>query len=91
MDVIGKLIKGILIVLSKLFGLTILLFSATTLIGLAFGLFSAGSLDYWGQGDLLEYYQAVSMMTFPFWALMIIVFLSVGLPLLLYLSSGLSS
>ena len=88
-DVISKLIKGILVVLSKLFGLLILFFSATTLIGLAFGLFSAGSLDYWGQGDLLEYYQAVSMITFPFWALMIIVFLSMGLPFIALFIVGL--
>jgi phage shock protein PspC (stress-responsive transcriptional regulator) len=87
--VIGNLLKGTLTVLAKLLGVLMLIFSITTLLGLAFGLFSAGSLEFWGQADLIQYYQAVSVAQIPFWALLTIVFLAVGIPFIVLFIVGL--
>lgn len=88
-ELIGNLLKGALTVLAKLLGVLMLLFSITTLLGLAFGLFSAGSLEFWGQADLIQYYQAVSVAQIPFWALLTIVFLAVGIPFIVLFIVGL--
>ena len=87
--IIGGVLKAALTVLIKLLGILMLVFSATTLLGLAFGLFSAGSLEFWGQADLIQYYQAVSVASIPFWALITIVFLAVGLPFVVLFIVGL--
>ena len=89
-EVIGNLLKGTLTVLAKLLGVLMLIFSITTLLGLAFGLFSAGSLEFWGQTDLIQYYQAVSVAQIPFWALLTIVFLAVGIPFIVLFIVGLT-
>ena len=89
-EVIGNLLKGTLTVLAKLLGVLMLIFSVTTLLGLAFGLFSAGSLEFWGQADLIQYYQAVSVAQIPFWALLTIVFLAVGIPFIVLFIVGLT-
>jgi phage shock protein PspC (stress-responsive transcriptional regulator) len=88
-ELIGNLLKGALTVLAKLLGVLMLLFSITTLLGLAFGLFSAGSLEFWGQADLIQYYQAVSVAQIPFWALLTIVFMAVGIPFIVLFIVGL--
>ena len=88
-EVIGNLLKGTLTVLAKLLGVLMLIFSITSLLGLAFGLFSAGSLEFWGQADLIQYYQAVSVAQIPFWALLTIVFLAVGIPFIALFIVGL--
>lgn len=88
-EVIGNLLKGTLTVLAKLLGVLMLIFSITTLLGLVFGLFSAGSLEFWGQADLIQYYQAVSVAQIPFWALLTIVFLAVGIPFIVLFIVGL--
>jgi len=88
-EVIGNLLKGTLTVLAKLLGVLMLIFSITSLLGLAFGLFSAGSLEFWGQADLIQYYQAVSVAQIPFWALLTIVFLAVGIPFIVLFIVGL--
>ena len=88
-ELIGNLLKGALTILAKLLGVLMLLFSTTTLLGLAFGLFSAGSLEFWGQADLIQYYQAVSVAQIPFWALLTIVFLAVGIPFIVLFIVGL--
>lgn len=87
--IIGGVLKAALTVLIKLLGILMLVFSATTLLGLAFGLFSAGSLEFWGQADLIQYYQAVSVASIPFWALITIVFFAVGLPFVVLFIVGL--
>ena len=88
-ELIGNLLKGALIVFAKILGVLMLIFSVTTLLGLAFGLFSAGSLEFWGQADLIQYYQAVSVAQIPFWALLTIVFLAVGIPFIVLFVVGL--
>ena len=88
-ELIGNLLKGTLTVLAKLLGVLMLIFSITTLLGLAFGLFSAGSLEFWGQADFIQYYQAVSVAQLPFWALLTIVFLAVGIPFIVLFIVGL--
>ena len=88
-EVVGRLLNGALMVMSRLLGVLMLIFSVTTLLGLAFGLFSAGSLEFWGQADLIEYYQAVSLAQIPFWALLTIVFLAIGLPFIVLFIVGL--
>ena len=88
-ELIGNLLKGTLTVLAKLLGVLMLIFSITTLLGLVFGLFSAGSLEFWGQADLIQYYQAVSVAQIPFWALLTIVFLAVGIPFIVLFIVGL--
>ncbi len=88
-ELIGNLLKGALTVFAKILGVLILVFSVTTLLGLAFGLFSAGSLEFWGQADLIQYYQAVSVAHIPFWALLTIVFLAVGIPFIVLFVVGL--
>jgi phage shock protein PspC (stress-responsive transcriptional regulator) len=88
-ELVGNLLKGTLTVLAKLLGVLMLIFSITSLLGLAFGLFSAGSLEFWGQADLIQYYQAVSVAQIPFWALLTLVFLAVGLPFIVLFIVGL--
>lgn len=88
-ELIGNLLKGALTVFAKILGVLMLIFSVTTLLGLAFGLFSAGSLEFWGQADLIQYYQAVSVAQIPFWALLTIVFLAVGIPFIVLFVVGL--
>ncbi len=88
-ELIGNLLKGALTVFAKILGVLMLIFSVTTLLGLAFGLFSAGSLEFWGQADLIQYYQAVSVAQIPFWALLTIVFLAVGIPFIVLFIVGL--
>lgn len=87
-EIVGNLLRGTLTVLSKLLGVLMLIFSVSALLGLAFGLFSAGSLEFWGQADLIEYYQAISLAQIPFWALLTIVFLAIGLPFIVLFIVG---
>ncbi len=85
---LGKLISFILKVFVKFIGILLVLIGGTTLIALFVGLFTAGSLDFFG-GSLADYVEMANTSGAPFWLLILLAFIAVGIPFFMLFYLGL--
>ncbi len=79
-DSIGSLILGIFKIFGKFFGILLIITSLSTLIGLVVGLFTFGSIDFWGHGEMMDYISLVDTTNSPIWLLSLLALLAVGIP-----------
>ncbi len=85
---LGKLISFVLKVFVKFIGILLVLIGGTTLIALFVGLFTAGSLDFFG-GSLADYVEMANTSGAPFWLLILLAFIAVGIPFFMLFYLGL--
>lgn len=79
-DSIGSLLLGIFKIFGKFFGILIIIVSLSTLIGLVVGLFTFGSIDFWGHGEMMDYISLVDTTNSPIWLISLLALLAVGIP-----------
>ncbi|ETN96509.1 PspC domain-containing protein [Zhouia amylolytica] len=78
-DAIGNVFMFIFKIFAKLIGILLLIISASTLIGLFIGLFTAGTIDMFGMGQpWMEFVQA--SVEAPIWLISAMMFFAVGIP-----------
>lgn len=87
-SMLGKLISFVLKVFVKFIGILLVLIGGTTLIALFVGLFTAGSLDFFG-GSLADYVEMANTSGAPFWLLILLTFVAVGIPFFMLFYLGL--
>jgi len=85
---LGRMIRFILKVFVKFIGILLILIGGSTLIALFVGLFTAGSLDFFG-GSVADYVEMANTSGAPFWFLVILAFIAVGIPFFMLFYLGL--
>ncbi|MBT8261229.1 MAG: PspC domain-containing protein [Bacteroidia bacterium] len=88
-DALGNILLTILKIFVKFFGIILIITALSTLVGLIVGLFTLGSVDIWGQGELLDYFTAVDTSNTPIWLLSLILLFAVGIPFFVLFILGL--
>ena len=84
-DKLGKILVTLLGALGKFIGIILIFVSVITLISMIIGLFTMGSIGFFGVNiyDQLEIYDHVN--TYPIWLIFFIgVFFAAGIPLFLF-------
>ncbi|MDG1790225.1 MAG: PspC domain-containing protein [Flavobacteriaceae bacterium] len=77
-----KIAKGLFNVFGKLFGISLIILSFSTIISLIIGLFTTG-IPFgflWNGNEHFDYSSIVLVDFFPFWLIVLLVFLIVGIP-----------
>lgn len=88
-DTLGNILLTLLNVFVKLIGIFIIIVSLSTLIGLIVGLFTAGTFGFWGEGELMDWYQMVDTTSAPLWLISLLTFFAVGIPFFVLFILGL--
>jgi phage shock protein PspC (stress-responsive transcriptional regulator) len=88
-DALGNILLVILNIFVKFFGIILIITALSTLVGLIVGLFTLGSVDIWGHGELLDYFTAVDTSNTPIWLLSLILLLAIGIPFFVLFILGL--
>ncbi|GHC53453.1 PspC domain-containing protein [Ulvibacter litoralis] len=79
-ETLGRILLTILKIFVKFIGVLLILVSISTLIGLIIGMFTFGSVDFWGQGEMMDYISLVDTSFTPIWLVSLLVLFAVGIP-----------
>jgi phage shock protein PspC (stress-responsive transcriptional regulator) len=79
-ETLGSILLTLFKIFVKFIGVVLILVSLSTLIGLLIGLFTFGSIDIWGTGEISEYIALIDTTSTPLWILSLLTFLAVGIP-----------
>jgi phage shock protein PspC (stress-responsive transcriptional regulator) len=88
-ETLGNIFLTILKVFVKFFGVIVIIVSLSTLVGLIVGLTTAGSFGFWGQGELMDWYQLVDTTNAPLWLISLLTLFAVGIPFFVLFILGL--
>lgn len=88
-DALGNILLTILKIFVKFIGIILIITALSTLVGLIVGLFTLGSVDIWGQGELLDYFTAVDTSNTPLWLLSLVLLCAIGIPFFVLFVLGL--
>ena len=86
---IGQIIKTLFKIFAKFIGILLLIISVSTLIGLIIGLFTLGSVGFWGTGDVFDYVSLVNTTNTPIWLISMLTLFAVGIPFFVLFILGL--
>lgn len=86
---LGKIITTIFNLFGKFFGLLFILIGSLSLLGLFFGLFTLGILDFSNLPGI-QMFPLVNASELPIWVLSILLFFSIGIPFYMLLYLGLT-
>jgi len=87
---LGSILLTVLKIFVKLFGLFLIVIALSTLISLVIGLFTFGTIDFWGTGEVTDYitvFMDGSMA--PIWLISTLIFLVIGIPFFVLFILGL--
>ena len=86
-----KMAKGLFNVFGKLFGISLIILSFSTIISLIICLFTTGiTFGFLWDGNEIFYYSSIVLVDFfPFWLIVLLVFLIVGIPAFAFFILGL--
>ncbi len=89
-DVIGKIIVTLFMVIGKFIGVILIIVSVATLIGLIISLFTAGAVDFMGADYLFDGdFPIMNVTGAPIWILSLLMLILVGIPFLMLFVLGL--
>ena len=88
-DTLGSILLTLLKIFVKFFGILLIIISLSTLIGLIIGLFTFGSIDFWGHGEVMDYISLVDTTNSPIWLISLLTFFAVGIPFFVLFILGL--
>ncbi len=88
-ETLGNILLAILKIFVKFIGIILIIVSLATLVGLIVGLFTFGSVDLWGQGEVMDYISAVDTSNAPLWLISLLVLGAVGIPFFVLFILGL--
>ncbi len=86
---LGSILLTILKIFVKFFGIILILIGLSVLISLIISLFTLGTIDLWGTGEVLDYINLVDTANSPIWLVSLLVFLAVGIPFFVLFILGL--
>ncbi|MBX2828855.1 MAG: PspC domain-containing protein [Flavobacteriaceae bacterium] len=79
-DTLGSVLLTLFNIFVKFFAAILVFVSIVTLVSLIITFFSAGSIDIWGHGELVEFYDLGSTSNAPLWLVSLLGLLAVGIP-----------
>jgi phage shock protein PspC (stress-responsive transcriptional regulator) len=79
-DNLGQVILTLFRIFAKFIGIVIIIASLSTLIGLIIGMFTFGSMDFWGDNSFTEYFTLMDTTSVPFWLIALLTLFAVGIP-----------
>ena len=88
-DALGNVLLVIFKIFVKFLGILLIIISLSTLIGLVVGLFTAGTVEFWGNGEVYDYISLVDTSNAPIWLISLMVLLAVGIPFFVLFTLGL--
>ncbi len=88
-DNLGSAILTVFKIFAKFIGLIIIIVSLATLISLIIGLFTFGSMDFWGSNGITEYVSLMDTTSVPLWLIALLVLFAVGIPFFILFILGL--
>jgi len=89
-NTIGKILKGIVNIFGKFFGILLIIISLSTLISLIVGFFTTGTIGLvWGDTEFLDYISMVNTGNTPIWLYSLLAFFAVGIPFFVLFILGL--
>jgi phage shock protein PspC (stress-responsive transcriptional regulator) len=88
-DTLGNILLTILKIFVKFIGIIVIIISLITLIALIVGLFTAGSFGFWGQGEVMEWYQLFDYTSAPIWLISLLLLFAIGIPFFVLFILGL--
>ena len=88
-DTLGSILLTLLKIFVKFFGVLLIIISLSTLIGLIIGMFTFGSVDFWGQGEVMDYITLVDTTNTPLWLISLLTLFAVGIPFFVLFIIGL--
>lgn len=80
LETLGSILLTLLKIFVKFIGVILVITSLSTLIGLIIGLFTFGSIDLWGSGDMMDYITLYDTTGMPVWLFSLLVLFAVGIP-----------
>ena len=88
-DTLGNILRVLVKIFVKFIGVLLLITSLSTLISLIVGLFTFGSIDFWGEGEVMDYISLIDTTNSPIWLISILLLLAVGIPFFVLFILGL--
>ena len=88
-DNLGQVVLTLFKIFAKFIGIVIIIASLSTLIGLIIGMFTFGSMDFWGNNGITEYMTLMDTTSVPLWLMAILVLFAVGIPFFVLFVLGL--
>ncbi|RDK87069.1 PspC domain-containing protein [Marinirhabdus gelatinilytica] len=88
-ETLGNILLTILKIFVKLFGIFLILIGLTVLVSLIISLFTLGTIDLWGTGEVLDYINLVDTTNSPIWLVSLLAFFAVGIPFFVIFILGL--
>jgi phage shock protein PspC (stress-responsive transcriptional regulator) len=88
-DTLGSILLTLLKIFVKFFAVILIIVSLSTLIGLIVGLFTFGSIDLWGHGEVMDYISLVDTTNTPIWLISLLALFAVGIPFFVLFIIGL--
>ncbi|WP_432410822.1 PspC domain-containing protein [Rasiella sp. SM2506] len=88
-ETLGNILLTILKIFVKFFGIILILIGLSVLISLIISLFTLGTIDLWGTGEVLDYINLVDTSNSPIWLVSLLAFLAVGIPFFVIFILGL--
>ncbi len=79
-DTLGSILLTILKVFVKFLGAIVVFVSIVTIISLIIALFWTGSIEFWGQGEIADWYHLGSTTGAPIWLISLLTLFAVGIP-----------
>jgi len=88
-DTLGNVLLTLLKIFVKFLGILLIIVALSTLIGLIVGMFTLGSVDFWGTGEVADYISLVDTTNAPVWLVSLLVLFAVGIPFFVLFILGL--
>lgn len=88
-DALGQVLLTLFKVFAKLIGLFIIVVSLITIISLVVSFFAFGSINFWGNNEMMEYLTMVDTTNVPLWLVALLVLFAVGIPFFVLFVLGL--
>lgn len=79
-DGLGNVILTLFKVFVKFIGILIILVSLITIISLVVSFFTFGSMNFWGNSEMLDYVSMIDTTNVPIWIVALLVLFAVGIP-----------
>lgn len=88
-DTLASLVVAIFKIFVKFIGVIIIITALSALIGLVVGMFTVGSIDMWGTGELMDYVTMANITNTPIWLVSILILFAIGIPFFVLFILGL--
>lgn len=88
-ETLGKLFTTLFNIIGKLFGVFLVIISISALLGLIVSLFTFGSMNFWGNNEVIDTIHIANTSDAPLWLISLLTLFAVGVPFFTLLILGL--